>query len=53
MGGFDNRLYVVPGLDLVAVRQGGWAFEQAPTLSTFDAAFWQALGAAVPAEKGG
>ncbi len=49
MGAGDNRIYVVPGLDLVAVRQGTAAFEAAAARSSFDVEFWKLLMAAAPA----
>lgn len=48
MGAGDNRIYVVPGLDLVVVRQGGVAFEAAAARSSFDVEFWKLLMAAAP-----
>jgi len=49
MGAGDQRIYVAPGLDLVAVRQGSAAFGAAAARSPFDAELWTRIMAAAPA----
>jgi CubicO group peptidase (beta-lactamase class C family) len=49
MGAGDQRIYVVPSLELVVVRQGTAAYAQAAALSSFDADLWQRIMQAAPA----
>ncbi len=42
-GANDQRIYVVPSLDLVVVRQGNEAYTQQAALSQFDPELWQLL----------
>lgn len=46
MGALDNRIYVIPSLDTVVVRQGRAAGEAAQAASAFDSQLWQRLMAA-------
>ncbi len=42
-GANDQRIYIVPSLDLVVVRQGNEAYGSQPALSQFDSELWQLL----------
>ena len=47
-GGFgadDQRVYVIPSLDMVVVRMGDEAYENVPTLSAFDPELWDLINA--------
>jgi hypothetical protein len=48
MGANDNRIYVVPSLGLVVVRQGRAALERTAARSPFDNELWQRLMRAAP-----
>ena len=48
LGARDQKIYVVPSLDLVVTRQGGPAGARGAEVSSFDNAWWQALMAAAP-----
>lgn len=48
MGADDNRIYVVPSLDLVVARQGRFALERAAARSPFDNELWSRLMPAAP-----
>ncbi len=39
----DQRIYVVPSLDLVVVRQGDAAYSSLPALSSFDVELWELI----------
>ncbi len=49
MGAGDNRIYVLPALEAVVVRQGATANETSAARSSFDSEFWKLLAPGVPA----
>jgi CubicO group peptidase (beta-lactamase class C family) len=48
LGTNDQKIYVVPSLDLVITRQGGPAGPSDLTVSSFDSVWWRALMEAAP-----
>jgi len=48
LGAMDQKLYVVPSLDLVVTRQGRPTGPPSEGVSTFDSMWWQRLMAAAP-----
>ncbi len=52
LGRDDQKLYVVPSLDLVVVRQGARSDSRGEGVFGFDRAFWKELAAAAPTRSG-
>lgn len=48
LGANDQKIYVVPSLDLVVVRQGGAAESSKAAVTAFDDEWWKVLMAAAP-----
>ena len=51
LGTNDQKIYVVPSLDLIVVRQGGPTGPPDLTVTSFDNAWWKALMAAAPGRE--
>jgi CubicO group peptidase (beta-lactamase class C family) len=43
LGANDQKVYVVPSMNMVVVRMGDTAYESEPSLSSFDAELWELI----------